>query len=191
MKRIGIFGGSFDPVHDGHIHLADLARKVASLDEIWFLPCRISPHKTDNPPTPGVERVKWLELALANLPWGRIEKFELDAEGPSFSCRTIQALAAEYPGTEWFWIMGGDQWTALPTWKDPEIIAELASFIVLARNGEKVEERPGYRLHAVNGEHPASSTEIRRALAAGESEIPYLHPEIAAASQRGRNDGDP
>jgi len=177
-KRIGIFGGSFDPVHEGHIHLADLARQAVSLDEVWFIPCNISPHKTGSPPTPGETRVKWLEIALAKFPWAKIAKFELENEAPSYSYMTMQALAEMYPGNNWFWIMGGDQWTALPTWKHPEIIAELTSFIVLARNGAEILPRPGYRLQVVSGEHPASSTEIRRALAAGEGDIPFLNPEI-------------
>jgi nicotinate-nucleotide adenylyltransferase len=119
-----------------------------------------------------------LQIATANLPWAKIESYELETDGPSFSYKTMQALSTEYPGTEWFWIMGGDQWTKLPIWKHPEIIAGLASFIVLARNGASVEPRPGYRLHAITGAHPASATEIRRALAAGEGHIPFLDPKI-------------
>lgn len=180
-KRIGIFGGSFDPVHEGHIHLADLARQAIPLDEVWFLPCRISPHKTGSPPTAAETRVKWLEIATANLPWAKIEKYELLSEGPSYSYKTMQALAEMHPATEWFWIMGGDQWTALPTWRHPEIIAEHASFIVLARNGSTVLERTGYRLHVVPGEHPGSATEIRSALAAGQRDIPFLDSGVARA----------
>ena len=177
--RIGIFGGSFDPVHDGHIHLADLARQAAGLDEVWFLPCHISPHKTASPPTPGETRVKWLEIATASLPWAKIATLELQSEAPSYSYKTMQTLSEMHPGTEWFWIMGGDQWAALPTWKHPEIIAELASFIVLARNGVEIQPRPGYRLQVVPGEHPASATEIRKALALGETRIPHLEPAVA------------
>lgn len=178
-KRIGIFGGSFDPVHDGHIHLATLAREAADLDEVWFMPCRISPHKTGSPPTSGESRVKWLEIATKNIPWAKIEKHELQSDRPSYSYETIQALAAAHPGTEWFWIMGGDQWAALPTWKHPEIIAEHVTFIVLARNGMTVRPREGYRMISVEGEHPASATEIRRALAGGEGDVPFLDPELA------------
>ncbi|MDP4624951.1 MAG: nicotinate (nicotinamide) nucleotide adenylyltransferase [Akkermansiaceae bacterium] len=178
MRKIGIFGGSFDPIHEGHIHLANLARTSAGLDEVWFLPCHISPHKKDRPPTPGETRVKWLELALADIPWAKIEPVELRSESPSYSWHTLQTLYEEYPGNEWFWIMGGDQWTALHTWSKPEILANLASFIVLARDGSVIEERPGFRLHLVHGEHPASSTEIRRALEAGEKGIPFLDPAV-------------
>jgi len=179
-NRIGVFGGSFDPVHDGHVHLARLAREALDLDEVRFLPCQISPHKTDRPPTPGVIRVRWLEIALSGIPWAKVETLEMETEGPSFSYETIEKLAERYPTSHWFWIMGGDQWNALHTWKHPERIAELAEFIVLARNGEIVLPREGYRFHIIEGEHPASSTVIRRALALGETEIPFLHPGIAA-----------
>lgn len=179
-KRVGIFGGSFDPVHDGHIHLATLAKDAAGLDEVWFLPCRISPHKTGSPPTPAAERVEWLNIAIRNLPWAKVDDTDLLTEGPSYSYRTLERLAEKFPDNEWFWIMGGDQWEALPTWAKPEVIAELAGFIVLARDGREVLPREGYRMTRVQGEHPASSTAIREALAAGETEIPYLPPGICA-----------
>jgi len=178
-KRIGVFGGSFDPVHSGHIHLATLAMEAADLDEIRFLPCHISPHKTDRPPSSGDARAKWLELALAGIPWAKIDRTELDTDGPSFSYNTLETLVAKQPGNDWFWIMGGDQWSALHSWKHPEILSRLATFIVLARNGADIVPRDGYRLIVVPGEHPASSTEIRRALAAGEMEIPFLHQGIS------------
>lgn len=180
-KRIGVFGGSFDPVHEGHIHLAALAKEAVDLDEVRFLPCRISPHKTDRPPTSGVLRAQWLGIALSEIPWAKVDPIELEAQGPSYSYRTIRKLAERHPGNRWFWIMGGDQWAALPTWKYPERIAAAAEFIVLARNGEQVFPREGYRLHVVEGEHPASATEIRRALSRGDAHIPFLPPGIAAS----------
>jgi len=179
MKRIGIFGGSFDPIHDGHIYLATLAREAANLDEVWFLPCRVSPHKTASPPTPGATRANWLRIALAGISWAKTDLTELDADGISFSYRTLEKLVSLHPGNKWFWIMGGDQWAALDTWKHPEILAALAEFIVLARNGGVVLPRDGYRMRLVRGEHPASATEIRTAIAAKETEIPHLHREIA------------
>jgi nicotinate-nucleotide adenylyltransferase len=179
MKRIGIFGGSFDPVHDGHIHLATLAKEAADLDEVWFLPCRVSPHKTDRPPTPGAIRAEWLRTALGGIPWAKTDLTELETEGPSYSYLTMGKLSALHPGNEWFWIMGGDQWVALPTWRHPEILAGLAEFIVLARDGVAVGAREGFRMRLVHGEHPASATAIRNAIAAGETDIAHLHREIA------------
>lgn len=183
-KRIGLFGGSFDPVHEGHIHLATLAKEAAALDEVWFLPCQVSPHKTDRPPSAGEVRVHWLEIALAGTSWAKIDLTEIQIEGPSFSYRTLETLLEKHPDNEWFWIMGGDQWRALPTWRHPEIISKHATFIVLARDGEELLSREGYRMIVVEGEHPASATEIRKALAAGEAEIPFLHPEIRSRSAK-------
>lgn len=183
-KRIGVFGGSFDPVHTGHIHLATLAKEAANLDEVWFLPCRISPHKTAHPPSSGELRAGWLDLALAGVPWARTNRTELESDGPSFSYITLEKLNENNPGMEWFWIMGGDQWTALHTWKHPETLARLATFIVLARNDAEILPRDGYRMIVVEGQHPASSTAIRDAIAAEESEIPFLHPDIAAIISR-------
>ena len=178
MKRIGIFGGSFDPVHDGHIHLATLAREAAHLDEVWFTPCRISPHKADRLPTPGAVRTEWLRAAIEGMPWAKIDVTELESEAPSYSYKTMESLVGRHPGNKWFWIMGGDQWEALPTWRYPEVLAKLADFIVLARNGAEVTPREGYRMQVVHGEHPASATAIREALAAGRSHIPHLSPAV-------------
>ncbi len=178
MKRIGIFGGSFDPVHDGHIHLATLAKEAARLDEVWFLPCQISPHKTDRPPSSGASRAEWLRTALAGIQWAKTDLTELETDAPSFSYLTMEKLVSRHPGNEWFWIMGGDQWTALPSWRHPEILARLVEFIVLARNGSEVLPRDGYRMIPVLGEHPASATAIRAALGKGETEIHHLDPAV-------------
>ncbi|MFD2257964.1 nicotinate (nicotinamide) nucleotide adenylyltransferase [Luteolibacter algae] len=180
-RKIGVFGGSFDPVHEGHIHLATLAKEAVELDEVWFLPCGVSPHKMETPPSDGALRAHWLRIAIAGLPWAKVSDIELTAEGPSYSYLTLRRLSEKYPANDWYWIMGGDQWTALPRWKNSETIAKLASFIVLARDGVAIDPRPGYRLHTVTGEHPASATAIRAALAAGEKDIPYLDKDVASA----------
>lgn len=180
MKRIGIFGGSFDPVHEGHLHLARLAKNAAALDEVWFLPCFLSPHKTHHPPSNGKLRAQWLRAALEEISWAKVDTTELEQTTPSYSYQTLETLSARHPEHEWFWLMGGDQWDALPSWKHPEILARLASFIVLARNGREVISRDGYRMQFVHGEHPASSTKIREALASAEKAIPYLPARVAA-----------
>jgi nicotinate-nucleotide adenylyltransferase len=178
-KRIGVFGGSFDPVHEGHIYFASLAREVVGLDEVWFLPCQVSPHKLGSPPSPVKDRLAALRLAIRDLKWARIDQTEVEIEGPSYSYQTLETLHVKFPEHQWFWIMGGDQWVNLTQWMHPEKLAELVSFIVMARNGEVVYPRPGYRMQVVAGEHPASSTSIREALARNELEIPYLNPEVA------------
>ncbi len=100
--RIDVFGGSFDPVHDGHIHLAKLAKEALDLDEVRFMPCKISPHKTDRPPTPGNIRVEWLQIALAGIPWAKIDQTELQQEGASYSYKILQSLVSGFSADRWF-----------------------------------------------------------------------------------------
>lgn len=176
-RKIGIFGGTFDPVHLGHVHLATVAKEALDLDEVRFMPCHISPHKTATP-TSGEHRCEMLRLAMAGIPWAVVDDRELHQEGPSYSYETAEGLAAEFPEARLFWIMGGDQWDALPRWKHPERLAACVEFIVLARGNTPV-PREGYRMHAVDGQHPASSTAIRLALSAGQPHE-WLHPDVAS-----------
>jgi nicotinate-nucleotide adenylyltransferase len=170
-RRIGLFGGTFDPVHLGHIHLADTARKALALDEIRFIPCRISPHKSGTLPASPEDRLAMLKLATAGLAWAVVDDIELQSEGPNYSYLTAEELHRRFPKDRLFWIMGGDQWAKLPTWKHPEKLAAIVEFIVLARNDSPA-PREGYRMHLVHGEHPASSTVIRT----GSRE--HLHPSV-------------
>lgn len=178
-KRIALFGGTFDPVHLGHVHLARAAREIAGLDEVWFLPCRISPHKLSQVSAPAEDRLAMLRLATASLPWAVVDDFELHAPEPSYSYVTAESLTRRHPDAEWFWIMGTDQWKALPRWKHPERLAACVTFLVLSR-GEPPVPREGFRLHVVPGtEHPASATAIRASIAAGDSIPPWLDPRVA------------
>ena len=178
-RKIGIFGGTFDPVHLGHLHLASLAKEALALDEVRFLPCQVSPHKTGTTPASGPDRLEMLHLATAGLPWAVVDDFELRENGPSFSFHTAEAMAARFPGARLFWMMGGDQWDALPHWKNPERLASFVEFAVLSR-GTPLQPRDGYRLHSILGTHPASATEIRAAISAGKS-LSWLHPHVMQA----------
>ena len=177
IRKIGIFGGTFDPVHLGHLHLASLAKEALKLDEVRFLPCQISPHKTGTPPASSTDRLEMLHLATAGIPWAVIDDSELQENGPSYSFQTAEAMAARFPGARLFWIMGGDQWDALPSWKNPERLASCVEFAVLSR-GAPPKPRPGYRLHPIPGEHPASATKIREAISTGKLP-PWLHEDVA------------
>lgn len=177
-EKIALFGGTFDPVHCGHIHIARTALGMLDLDQVRFLPCRISPHKPDSAPTPADDRIEMLRLATASLPWAVVDDYETRIEGPSFSYRTAEAMAARYPQARRFWIMGGDQWNVLDQWAEPERIAACVEFIVFTR-GETLMERKGFRLHPIAVEHPASATAIRAALARGETRHEWLDPRVA------------
>ena len=177
--KIGLFGGTFDPVHLGHLHLAGLARDALALDEVRFLPCPISPHKLGSPPVSGEDRCEMLRLAIAGLPWAVVDDSELHQTGPAYSYLTAEALAEKLPTARLYWIMGGDQWDALPAWKNSEQLARCVEFAVIAR-GEPPRPRDGYRLHVVSGHHPASATAIRHALANGAVSHQWLAPNVAA-----------
>ncbi|MEY3897794.1 MAG: nicotinate (nicotinamide) nucleotide adenylyltransferase [Verrucomicrobiota bacterium] len=179
QRKIALFGGTFDPVHLGHLHIARQAMDVLGLDEIRLLPCRISPHKASSQPASGEDRCEMLRLATAGLPWAVVDDFELHQEGPSYSYQTAETMAARFPEARLFWIMGGDQWDSLPKWKHPERLARCVDFIVVAR-GETPRPREGYRLHVIPSDgHPASATAIREAISRGKTNHPWLDPKVA------------
>jgi nicotinate-nucleotide adenylyltransferase len=119
-----------------------------------------------------------LRLATAGLPWAVVDDFELHQPGPSYSYQTAGAMAGRFPGARLFWIMGFDQWHALPRWENPQRLAALVEFIVFAR-GETPQPREDYRLHVIAGGHPASATAIREALAGGKTRHAWLDPKVA------------
>ena len=178
-------GGSFDPPHLGHAFLAATARESLGLDRVIFLPCRISPHKLEHPPTAPEHRLEMLRLALADLPWAALDLFDLEAPPPSYSVRTAEHFRDLHPDAELFWILGHDQWEALPRWHRPERLAELLHFVVFAR-GSRPAPRPGWKMTHLPGVHPASSTALRRQLAAGGPAEPWLHPDVLDYIRRHR-----
>lgn len=178
-RRIALFGGTFDPVHLGHVHLATLAQTALALDEVRFLPCQRSPHKAGSQPAAAADRLAMLRLATADLPWAVVDEYEVRRAGAAFSYETAAALRATQPAARWFWIMGGDQWRALPTWQHPESLAAAVEFIVLARDGEPPLPREGQTLHVVSGVHPASATAIREAIRNGQTTHRWLAPAVA------------
>jgi nicotinate-nucleotide adenylyltransferase len=177
-RKIALFGGTFDPVHLGHLQLATAAKQSLDLDEVRFLPCQISPHKLGTLPTRGEDRCEMLRLATRQVPWAVVDDFELQQAAPTYSYQTAEAMAERFPAARLFWLMGCDQWEALPRWKHPERLAAKVEFIVLARDRDP-QPREGFSLHVIHGEHPASATQIREAIASGEKKHPWLAPTVA------------
>lgn len=177
-RKIALFGGTFDPVHLGHVHLASLAVAALKLDQVRFMPCHISPHKTQSAPTPAVDRLKMLRLATSGLSWAVVDDFEAARAKPSYSYQTAEEMAARFPGARLFWIMGVDQWKVLPQWAESERLARVVEFIVFARGNSPV-PREGYRMHPLEGIHPASATQIRESISRGEMDHPWLDPAVA------------
>jgi nicotinate-nucleotide adenylyltransferase len=178
-RRIALFGGTFDPIHLGHVEIATRAKEAMDLDEVIFLPCRVSPHKIGVASAPPDDRLEMARLATRGLAWAVVDDFDLTSPPPSYSYLTAAEMARRHPGARLFWIMGADQWRALPEWKHPERLAGLVEFLVFSRDGSP-EPRAGWRMQALAGTHPASATAIRREMASGNPMTGWLDPSVAA-----------
>ena len=133
--RIGIFGGTFDPVHLGHLLIAEQAREQAQLEQVWFVPSARPPHKLEQPITSFDHRADMLRLAIAGRTNFRVEPIEKDRPGPSFTADTLANQHRLYPGDEFFLILGADCLPDLVKWYEPLRILELATLLVVARPG--------------------------------------------------------
>jgi nicotinate-nucleotide adenylyltransferase len=187
--RIGIFGGSFDPVHYGHLLLAEWAREQAELDEVWLMPAFHAPHKSVGPHTPGEARAAMLELACAENDAIRVSRLELERGGISYTAETLAAIHALQPDDELFLLMGADSLFDLPNWREPRLICELATPLVARRFGEPeldftvlsgIASRDvidqATRLQLQMPVLDYSSTELRRRVQTGQS-LRYQTPE--------------
>ena len=131
MKAIGLFGGSFDPVHSGHLLVAQAAREELKLDRLFFIPAAQSPFKPGNQPAPAAERVKMLRLALAGKTWCEVDEQELQRGGVSYTIDTVNGYSSRYPGTELFYLIGTDHIAQLHKWREAEQLAKLVTFAAL------------------------------------------------------------
>ena len=177
MERIGIYGGSFNPPHIGHIQAAKQAVEVLNLDKLLVIPAGIAPHKDmpDNTPTPR-HRLDMLRLTLADCPEIEVSDLEVNREGPSYTWETIQHLKEMYPEACLILFMGTDMFLSIDSWKNPEFILENATLGVFYRGNKgeaqaieakKAElEAQGAKVELVqNVVIPISSTQMRRLLA--------------------------
>lgn len=187
--RLCLYGGTFDPVHLGHVSAARAAVEALALDRVLFLPCRVSPHKQDRRSAAPDHRLAMLELAIRRLPWAGIDRFELDQPAPSYSWRTVLATRERFPDARLFWLLGGDQWRDLPTWVRPEILARELEFIVVARDGE-VARRQGWTCHHLPPVHPANASAIRASAPVG-LRSDWLDPAVAGYIREHRLYGRP
>lgn len=181
-RKVALFGGTFDPVHEGHLEVAERAVDSLGLDQVVFLPCRQSPHKSQVTGASEQQRLEMLKLATASARWAEVSDWEYHQPSPSFSWRTAEAFRELKGDCRLFWLMGWDQWEVLPSWNRFEYLAELVEFIVHARDGNsgRMVSYSGARVDYVRGEHPASSSEVRCLMSAGQS-LPsgWLSPEVA------------
>jgi nicotinate-nucleotide adenylyltransferase len=133
--RLGIFGGTFDPVHYGHLLLAECCREQCRLDDVWFLPAAVPPHKQDRELTPANRRIEMLELAIAGNSAFSVCRYESDRGGVSYTVDTLTHFHEELPGRELFFLLGADMLLDLPHWRNAPRVCELALPIVVRRPG--------------------------------------------------------
>ncbi|HET6880190.1 MAG TPA: nicotinate-nucleotide adenylyltransferase [Pirellulales bacterium] len=186
--RLGLFGGTFDPVHLGHLLLAEYCREQCRLDAVWFVPAAEPPHKQRPDLTPANQRVEMLKLAIGGHEAFSICTREIERGGVSYTVDTLSDLAAEDPQRQLFFLLGGDSLADLPHWREPARVCELSLPVAVARPGSpspdyqslaqlvSAERLAEIRRHQVDmPQIGISSREIRRRIAAGES-IRYQTP---------------
>jgi nicotinate-nucleotide adenylyltransferase len=188
-RRVGILGGTFDPIHYGHLAIAEEVREALELDRVLFVPAARPPHKLDEEITPAADRVAMVELAIAGNPAFAVCRIELERSGPSYTVDTLETLADEARRLgierEFFFILSSEAADALPTWRAPARILGLARLAVVARPGYPVPDGPALsarvggsadRILTIDTVPVASSSSDVRSRAAAGRSIRYLVP---------------
>ncbi|HEU0163763.1 MAG TPA: nicotinate-nucleotide adenylyltransferase [Thermomicrobiales bacterium] len=183
-NRIGIFGGTFDPIHIGHLAVAERACDELGVERVVFVPALRPPHKPHRTISPIEDRLHMLELAIAGNSRFSWSDVDLHPDEPSYTVRMLERLGAEYPGAELYFIIGGDSLRDFDSWYQPDEILRLATLAVADRPGIQVDESiyhalPGLREKVVRFAAPlleVSSTALRERVGANKS-IRYLVSE--------------
>ena len=190
MKKIGIFGGTFDPIHHGHLILARDAAEQLELERVIFIPAAISPHKLEREPTSPDIRLEMLRAALEGEPLFAFDAMELERPSPSYAVDTMETLRAREPAAEFFYLIGEDNVARLSTWHRFSELSKMVQFVVLERGDAPPSSRPsphaaGAPRLQVRRHLDISATDIRNRVASGRS-IRYLVPRAVETIIRER-----
>jgi nicotinate-nucleotide adenylyltransferase len=186
--KLGVLGGTFDPVHIGHLVLAERAREQLGLERVLWVPAGEPWRKPERTITPAAQRLAMIKLAIARRAAFEVSTIETGRPGPSYSVDTLAALREQRPDSDPVFILGLDALTDLPNWRQPELLIELAALAVAAREGERMSEvdlnrlLPGLAKRTTWVDMPRldiSATELRQRASAGLS-IRYLVPDAVA-----------
>ncbi|WP_165246361.1 nicotinate-nucleotide adenylyltransferase [Paludisphaera soli] len=140
--RLGIYGGTFDPIHLGHLILAEQCREACELDRVWFVVANEPPHKRGAKRSAVHHRIEMTRLAIAGHAAFEVSEIEASRPGPSYSVETLAQIREQRPEDELFFLIGGDSLVDLPTWREPGKIAAMATIVVANRPGSDVEPPP-------------------------------------------------
>ncbi len=185
MQRLGLYGGSFDPVHLGHLLVAQAAREELRLDHLFFILAAQSPFKPERQPTPAPERARLLRLALVGSAWSELDLQEIERGGVSYTIDTVRLYHRRFPGSELFYLIGGDHVSQLPKWREAGELARLVRFVVIPRPGLPEAHLPPPFTGATLTGFPlgVSSSQIRERVKAG-LPIDHLVPPAVAEAIR-------
>ncbi len=189
-RVVGVFGGTFDPIHMAHLAVAESARDAFDLERVVFIPAAVPPHKAEVKVTPPEQRLAMVEAAIADNPAFEASRIEIERGGRSFTLDTLVGLRALWPGVELALILSAESFVQLPTWHEPARVLDLADLIVAPRDGYD-DADPGFldrhfpdaigRARFLDGPRMRlSASDIRRRAAAGRS-VRYLVPDAVAA----------
>jgi nicotinate-nucleotide adenylyltransferase len=185
LGRIGLYGGSFNPIHAGHLLVAQAAQEELQLDRIYFVPTARSPFKPDQDPAPDACRLRWLRLALAGRSEWEVDPQEITRGGISYTIDTVRDYRGRFAGAELFYLIGADHLAQLPQWREAATLARLAQFVVIPRPGQvSAELPPPFQGRMLKGFPMAvSSSEVRARVKAG-LPIDLLTPQGVAEDIR-------
>jgi nicotinate-nucleotide adenylyltransferase len=185
VTRIGIYGGSFDPVHRGHLLVAQAAYEELGLSRLFFVPAGQSPFKQGSPPTSGAVRARMLRQALAGKPWSEVDIQELQRDGISYTVETVRNYHSRFPNAELFYLIGADNVGALTQWRAAEELARMAKFVVIPRPGQTEAAMPAPFSGVMLRGWPlsVSSSEIRARVKDGRP-VDHLVPKAVAEAIR-------
>lgn len=187
FKRIGIMGGTFNPIHNGHLMIAENAREQFSLDRVLFIPTGHSPLKHKQHVTDSVHRCAMVSMAISDNPWFTLDEIEVHSPETSYTFRTVEKLKQNYNSSELFFILGADSLFDFESWRSPELILKNCSILAAYRKHQRQEEF-FQQIAYLNGKYPdkfhpldtpdleVSSQEIRQRVQEGRT-IRYLVPK--------------
>ena len=186
--KLGIYGGSFDPVHLGHLLVAQAAMEELGLDRLFFIPAAQSPFKPETKPAPDAVRLQLLRLALAGKTNYEIDEQEIRRGGISYSVDTVRAYAQKFPGAQLFYLIGADNAAKLNAWHEADQLAKLAEFVAVPRpGGLPAVFQPPFRGRALKGfPFGVSSSEIRARVKGGLSVENLMPTAVAEAMHAAR-----
>jgi nicotinate-nucleotide adenylyltransferase len=188
VQRLGLFGGSFDPVHLGHLLVAQAAREELSLDRLVFIPASQSPFKPEFPLASAADRLRMLRLALAGQTDCEVDDLEIRRGGVSYTIDTVREYDRQFAGATLSYLIGADHVRQLPHWREATELARRVEFVVIPRPGETETPLPapfrGGHLHGVP--LGVSSSEIRKRVRAGLCIDLLVGPAVAEAIRKNR-----